>query len=125
MPILSSSFLQFRGAFKRFVKSRKEKDMELRWTRINQMDLNTDFSRNRFGRYYHRDSCNLAVARLRNSNVGVAGEYRRNINNDFISKNDMISYGATSESHSAVEDKFQSFRRSLPSNLHESKFYFF
>ena len=127
--------LQFRGAFKRFVKTRKEKDMELRWTRINQLDMNSDFSnlhKNRFRRYYHRDSCNLA--RHRNSNFGDASagggeEYRKNIlNNDFISKNDMISYGGTtsnSESHSDdVKEKFQSCRRSLPNNLHESKFHF-
>ena len=120
-----SSYLQFRGAFKRFVKTRKEKDMELRWTRINQMDLHSDFPnlhRNKFRRYHNRDSCNLA--RLRNGNLAGAGEYRRTINNDFISKNDMISYGGiTSESLSA-EEKFQSLRRSLPNNLHESKFYF-
>ena len=113
--------------------------MELRWTRINQLDMNSDFSnlhKNRFRRYYHRDSCNLA--RHRNSNFGdpsaaadgIREEYRQNnnLNNDFISKNDMISYGGTtsnSESHSDdVEDKFQSCRRSLPNNLHESKFHF-
>ena len=101
--------------------------MELRWTRINQMDLHSDFPhlhRNKIRRYHHRDSCNLA--RLKNGTAdGAGGEYRRTINNDFISKNDndMISYGGpTSES---VEEKFQSFQRSLPNNLHESKFYFF
>lgn len=31
--------LQFRGAFKRFVKSRSEKDMERRWTRINKNNI--------------------------------------------------------------------------------------
>ena len=123
--------------------------MELRWTRINQLDMNSDFSnlhKNRFRRYYHRDSCNLARHRnfadssaadgireeyRQNNNLdGIREEYRQNnnLNYDFISKNDMISYGGTtsnSESHSDdVEEKFQSCRRSLPNNLHESKFHF-
>ena len=36
-------YLQFRGAFKRFVKSQREKDMEQRWTRINRQSFKIGF----------------------------------------------------------------------------------
>ena len=58
--------------------------MELRWTRINQIDMNSDFSNlhiNRFKRYYHRDSCNLARHRNFGESSaadGIREEYRQN-----------------------------------------------
>ena len=111
---------QFRGAFKRFVKSRNEKELERRWTRINRQSLRINFKhRNNLDDDYDDDDNMVEVA---NEN-GTPKKIRKGVRSAFTKKDQKLksrSSGCISSAHSSSFLDYDF--RSMPSNLNQCKY---
>ena len=112
--------LQFRGAFKRFVKSRNEKELERRWTRINRQSLRLNFKhRNNVDDDYDDDDNMVEVANENETPRKIRKGVRSALPNKVQILKSMSS-GCVSSAHSSSFLDYDF--RSMPSNLNHCKY---
>ena len=113
---------QFRGAFKRFVKSRNEKELERRWTRINRQSLRINFKhRNNIDDDddYDDDDNMVEVAHEN----GTPRKIRKGVRSALPKRVQILksmSSGCISSVHSSSFLDYDF--RSMPSNLNQCKY---